>query len=76
LSKHYLNIDLDKYYEKSIAVERPFYSPSKMGGIYLGQQFRKDTIQGADLTYVKQNFKFSSHDFWVGKAFQLLKEIH
>jgi hypothetical protein len=45
-------------------VERPFYSPAKWaGGIYLGQQFRKDTIQGADLTYVKQNFKFSSHDF-------------
>jgi hypothetical protein len=74
LSKHYLNQnDLDKYYEKSIAVERPFYSPAKWaGGIYLGQQFRKDTIQGADLTYVKQNFKFSSHDFG-GKAFQLLK---
>jgi hypothetical protein len=27
--------DLDKYYEKSIAVERPFYSPSKMGRWYL-----------------------------------------
>jgi hypothetical protein len=33
----------------------------------------KDTLQGADLTYVKQNFKFSSHDFWVGKAFQIFK---
>jgi hypothetical protein len=65
--------DLDKYYEKSIAVERPFYPLSKMGRWYLGQQFRKDTIQGADLTYVEQNFKFSSHDFWVGKAFQIFK---
>jgi hypothetical protein len=67
--------DLDKYYEKSIAVERPFYSPLAKwaGGIYLGQQFRKDTLQVADLTYVEQNFKFSSHDFWIGKAFQIFK---
>jgi hypothetical protein len=67
--------DLDKYYEKSIAVERPFYSPLAKwaGGIYLGQQFRKDTLQGADLTYVEQKFKFSSHDFWIGKAFQIFK---
>jgi hypothetical protein len=52
-------------------VERPFYSPQN-GQVVLGQQFRKDTIQGADLTYVKQNFKFSSR-LWVGKAFQLFK---
>jgi hypothetical protein len=48
---------------------------SKMGG-YLGQQFRKDTLQGADLAYVKQNFKFSSHDFWLEKHFNFFKEIH
>jgi hypothetical protein len=28
--------------------------PLAKGGIYLGQQFRKDTLQGADLAYVKQ----------------------
>jgi hypothetical protein len=67
--------DLDNYYAKSIDVERPFYSPLAKwaGGIYLDQQFRKDTLQGADLSYVTQNFKFSSHDFWLGKAFQILK---
>jgi len=68
--------DLEDYYSKSIAVERPFYSPLAKwaGGIYLDQQFRKDTLQTADLNYVEQNFKFSSHDFWVGKAFQIFKE--
>jgi hypothetical protein len=67
--------DLDNNYVKSIVVERPFYSPLAKwaGGIALDQQFRKDTLQGADLTYVKQNFKFSSHDFWFGKAFQIFK---
>lgn len=68
-------VDLDNYYDKSIAVERPFYSPLTKwaGGVYLGQQFRKDSLQGPDLQYVFQNFKYSSHDFWIGKAFTLFK---
>ncbi|WP_198554618.1 hypothetical protein [Flavobacterium sp. ALD4] len=67
--------NLDNYYVKSIAVERPFYSPLAKwaGGVYLDQQYRKDTVQGADFNYVEQNFKFSSHDFWVGKAFHIFK---
>jgi hypothetical protein len=67
--------DLDNYYVKSITIERPFYSPLAEWacGIYLDQQYRKDTVQGTDLSYVEQNFKFSSHDFWIGKAFQIFK---
>lgn len=69
------HISLDNYYEKSIAFERPFYSPLTKwaAGISLGQQFRKDTLQGLDLKYVSQNFKYSSHDFWIGKAVQIFK---
>ncbi|HEY4619083.1 MAG TPA: hypothetical protein VIH09_12895 [Flavobacterium sp.] len=69
------HINLDNYYEKSIAIERPFYSPLTKwaAGIALDQQFRKDTLQGPDLIYVNQNFKYSSHDFWIGKAVQILK---
>lgn len=67
--------DLDNYYTKSIAIERPFYSPLTKwaGGIYLEQQFRKDSLQGLDLLYLNQNFKFSSHNLWVGKAFKLFQ---
>jgi hypothetical protein len=67
--------DLDGYYIKNIELERPFYSPVAKwaGGIRLDQQFRKDTLQGLDLNYVPQNFNFSSHDFWVGKAFRIFK---
>jgi hypothetical protein len=69
------NINLENYYEKSIVLERPFYSPLAKwaAGISLDQQFRKDTLQGIDLKYVSQNFKYSTHDFWVGKAVQILK---
>jgi hypothetical protein len=55
-------------------VERPFYSPQNGQVVLFSQQFRKDTIQGADLTYVKQNFKFS-FDFGLEKHFNFLK-IH
>jgi hypothetical protein len=66
-------VDLENYYEKSISIERPFYSPLTKwaGGLSLSQQFRKDTLQGPDLTFESQNFKYSAHDFWVGRAFQL-----
>jgi hypothetical protein len=70
------HVNLDNYYEKSIAFERPFYSPLAKwaAGISLSQQFKKDTLQGIDLKYLNQNFKYSSHDFWVGKAVQIFKE--
>lgn len=74
-SKVKYQTDLDNYYTKSINVERPFYSPLTKwaAGILLEQQFRKDTIQGTDLIYKNQNFKYSVHDFWIGKAFTVFK---
>lgn len=67
--------DLDNNYSKSINIERPFYSPLTKwaGGITVEQQFRKDTLQAVDLLYVKQNFKYSAHEFWVGKAIRIFK---
>lgn len=69
------HIDLDNYYSKSLNVERPFYSPFTKwaGGIYLDQQFRKDTLQDANLIYAKQNFKYNSQDYWMGHAFRIFK---
>ena len=68
-------IDLDDYYGKSINIERPFYSPLTKwaGGIYVDQQFRKDTLQNSSLLYAKQNFKYNSQDFWIGRAFKLFE---
>ncbi|HEX9150639.1 MAG TPA: hypothetical protein VF842_01060, partial [Flavobacterium sp.] len=69
------HIDLDNYYAKSINIDRPFYSPFAKwaAGIYIDQQFRKDTLQDSNLIYAKQNFKFNSQDVWVGHAFRLFK---
>lgn len=68
-------IDLDEYYGKSIAIDRPFYSPLTKwaGGIYVDQQFRKDTVPDSNLVFAYQNFKYNTHDFWVGRAFRIFK---
>ena len=68
-------IDLDGYYGKSIAVDRPFYSPLTKwaGGVYVDQQFRKDTLPDTNLVFAYQNFKFNTHDFWLGRAFRIFK---
>jgi hypothetical protein len=69
------HIDLDNYYAKSITIDRPFYSPFAKwaAGIYVDQQFRKDTLQDSNLVYANQNFKFNTQDVWIGHAFRLFK---
>ncbi len=68
-------IDLDRYYGKSITIERPFYSPLTKwaGGIYIDQQFRKDSLPDLTNVFAFQNFKYNTHDLWVGRAFKLFK---
>ncbi|WP_316632559.1 hypothetical protein [uncultured Flavobacterium sp.] len=69
-------IDLDNNYNKSIDFERAFYSPLTKwaGGIYVGQNFRKDTLQAPDLTYAIQLFKYNFQDFWGGKASKVFED--
>nr|WP_294922025.1 hypothetical protein [uncultured Flavobacterium sp.] len=67
--------DLDDNYNKSISIERPFYSPLTKwaGGVILEQQFRRDTLQDASLKYEFQPFKYNAHDFWAAKAFNITR---
>ena len=69
------HIDLDDYYGKSVNIERPFYSSFAKwaAGIYVDQQYRKDTLQDSNLIYAKQNFKYNSQDLWVGHAFRIFE---
>lgn len=68
-------IDLDGYYGKSINIERTFYSPftEYAGGIYVDQQFRRDSLQNAQLDFEMQNFKYNSQDIWGGRAVRIFK---
>jgi hypothetical protein len=68
--------DLDGNYGKTIAMERPFFSPFAKwaGGIDVNQQFRTDTLSNANLDYARQRFKYNSQDFWGGYAFRISKD--
>lgn len=72
---HY-KIDLDNNYIKSINTERLFYSPLTQwaGGVYIGQNFRKDTLQAPDKSFAYQPFKNNFQDFWAGKATKVFED--
>ncbi|KQO21312.1 hypothetical protein ASF10_14445 [Flavobacterium sp. Leaf82] len=72
----YYNMDLDNNYTKSINVERLFYSPLTKwaGGAYVGQIFRRDTLQAPDLTYAYQPFKNNFQDLWAGHASKVFED--
>lgn len=58
---------------KILNIDRPFYSPLTRwaGGIYLDEQFRKDSLQNAQSESTLQNFKYHTQDFWGGHAFKI-----
>jgi len=72
----YYNMDLDNNYSKSINVERLFYSPLTKwaGGVYVGQNFRKDTLQAPDKSYAFQPFKSNFQDLWAGHASKVFED--
>ncbi|WP_281233401.1 hypothetical protein [Flavobacterium gelatinilyticum] len=72
---HY-NVDLDNNYLKSIDIERDFYSPLTKwaGGVFVGQSFRRDSLQAPDSTYKFQPFKYNFQDMWIGKATKVFED--
>lgn len=72
----YYKIDLDNNYTKSINIERLFYSPLTKwaGGVYAGQNYRKDTLQAPDMSYAFQPFKNNLQDFWAGHASKVFED--
>ena len=65
--------DLDNNYSKFFSIERPFYSPFAKwaGGIFVNQQFRRDTLQNAEMQYAKQDFKYNLQDLWLGRSIRI-----
>ena len=65
--------DLHGNYRKILDVERPFYSPLARwaGGVYLDEQFKRDTLYNTQLEKSLENFKYHTQDFWGGYAFRI-----
>ena len=71
---HYGN-DEFRNFTKSIAVDRPFFSPFAKwaAGINLTQQFLQDSIWTSNSIFEQQRYKFNIQDFWAGNAIQIFK---
>ncbi|MGC1389538.1 MAG: hypothetical protein WA816_00720 [Bacteroidales bacterium] len=72
-----LHYEVDGYgnIRRSLAVDRPFYSPYAKwaGGISFATQVKRDSLAGMNPLYVPINLKFKTQDFWAGKAIQIFK---
>lgn len=62
-------------FERTLDIERPFYSPLAKwaAGAYIAYQYKKDSLKYIDSVYVPLNLKFSTQDYWAGKAIQVFK---
>ncbi len=69
------DFDLENYYQKSLNIERTFFSPFTKwaGGIYVDEQFMKDSLPDKDFNYAIQNFKYYSQDIWAGRSFRIFE---
>jgi hypothetical protein len=67
--------DFDRNYDKSVTIERPFFSAYTRwaGGIQFGQNLSKINALDANQTQRIQNSKFNYQDYWTGRSFQLNK---
>jgi hypothetical protein len=72
-----LHYEVDGYgnIRRSLAFERPFYSPYAKwaGGISFATQVKRDSLTGLNPLYVPVNLKFKTQDLWGGKAIQIFK---
>jgi hypothetical protein len=68
-------IDFDRNYDKSVTIERPFFSAYTRwaGGIQFGQNLSKLNALDANQAQSIQNSKFNYQDYWLGRSFQLNK---
>jgi hypothetical protein len=62
-------------FTKSIGVDRPFFSPLARWamGISVSTQFKIDSLKNINRLYVPFHSKFSTQDYWAGKAFRIFK---
>jgi hypothetical protein len=68
-------IDFDRNYDKSVTIERLFFSAYTKwaGGIQFGQNLSKINTLDVNQTQRIQNSKFNYQDYWTGRSFQLNK---
>lgn len=71
---HY-TVDEDNNFNKSLTIDRPFYSPLARwaAGLIISQQFQIDTFGDTVSGRERQDLEFNTQDFWAGKAIKISK---
>jgi hypothetical protein len=74
-AKIHYGIDGYGYFNRSIKVERPFFSSVTKwaAGISFASQFKKDSLEYIDTAYIPLNLKFKTQDYWLGRAWQIFR---
>ena len=69
------NVSFENNYEKSINIERPFFSPYARwaAGINLGQNLTKQAVTNQDNVVDIQNATYNFQDYWAGHSFRIFK---
>lgn len=67
------DIDVEGNSQKSIEVERGFFSPLTRwaGGVYMDEVFLRDSLPDLEGTMEIQNFKSRSQNAWLGRSFRV-----
>ncbi|MBP6755196.1 MAG: hypothetical protein KA210_03535 [Bacteroidia bacterium] len=68
-------IDFDRNYDKSVTIERPFFSAYTKwaGGIQFGQNLSKINALDANKIQRIQNSKYNYQEYWTGRSFRINK---
>lgn len=72
-----LHFDIDEFgsYKRSMAIDRPFYSPFAKwaAGASIANQFKKDSLKNFNLVYSPISLRYLTQDYWAGYAVQIFK---
>ncbi len=71
----HLHIDNSNSYNRSININRPFFSAFTKwaGGAYYLQQFHTGILYNPDSTSFDQKYRSATQEYWTGKAWKLFK---
>jgi hypothetical protein len=71
---HY-EVDANKNFNKSFAIDRPFFSPIARwaAGVSFASQFKNDSLKNVNQVYFPVKLKFRTQDYWAGHAQRIFK---
>jgi len=74
-AKLHLGIDGYGNFNRSFAIDRPFFSPIAKwaAGVSFASQTKKDSLKDINSVYVPVNLEFRTQEYWAGRAVQLFK---